>query len=924
MTTHSSNPAGRPLNRELVLSLIETAQFMGQIRFAREAALAWLAAYPGDLPINLRYARLMLKEDKAEQALAILERLTRSDPEDLEAARARLEAELKLQAHNEQRNKSKTVRRVTRTANLTDALGCVLALGGNLADTDETAIQRHAKDATTAVWSQQVRQARQALNLGALTAPKTAAILEQADQMLNPAIAANPPTPLVPATHLRLIKARGAPLQSLRTLAEFYQQRWPDCLQFQLLLADAWMNLGEPEKAVSLLHKAAANDVTGQVAARLWEGKNPYQVLWPSQLEINLDIPIPAAVAATLGWNQLPDGQNRLVSALFSPGLHLARRASAAAKGVAANISGQSQPSPEPPRPAPVVPETLVSIQSELEQIADRLNQPGLARSDGRYPVYVLLTTRQGLKTHYGAAGAAEIDSRLNRLAQVVPSRRGWRSLLFYADEGLMPDVRPARPADPWSIKLALADLDSILWRKGEMIGAVLIVGGPEIVPFHHLPNPVDDADDEVPSDNPYGTRDENYFIPEWPVGRLPGGASKDPAALLHLLDNLATRYQSASQRKAGQAWYRLWLENLFAWLRHSLTGGRSAASKRRSIGLTAAVWRSASQMVYRPIGEPRSLLVSPPLGLGSNGNGTLASARLGYFNLHGLADAVEWYGQSEPGEGDLSGANIRDYPVALRPQDVVNGGRAPEIVFSEACYGAHILGKEVEEALSLKFLQSGSQTVIGSTVTAYGAITTPLTAADFLGHAFWEEVRQGVPAGEALRRAKVALAREMHRRQGYLDGEDQKTLISFVHYGDPLAQPVEPGRLPKSILRPLKPPKGLKTVCERARPEDVTNPAPPEVTASVRKIVEQYLPGMQGARLDYCPVHTQCSGEGHTCPTAQLSPKSSPVQPADAQPDRSVVVLSKQVQMASHVHNLYARLTLDENNRLIKLVVSR
>ena len=35
---------------------------------------------------------------------------------------------------------------------------------------------------------------------------------------------------------------------------------------------------------------------------------------------------------------------------------------------------------------------------------------------------------------------------------------------------------------------------------------------------------------------------------------------------------------------------------------------------------------------------------------------------------------------------------------------------------------------------------------------------------------------------------AKVDLVREMNRRQGYLDGEDQKTLISFVLYGDPLA----------------------------------------------------------------------------------------------------------------------------------------
>jgi hypothetical protein len=55
---------------------------------------------------------------------------------------------------------------------------------------------------------------------------------------------------------------------------------------------------------------------------------------------------------------------------------------------------------------------------------------------------------------------------------------------------------------DPWKLKLALADLDQALSKKGAMIGALLIVGGPDVVPFHKLPNPTDDMDREVYSDN--------------------------------------------------------------------------------------------------------------------------------------------------------------------------------------------------------------------------------------------------------------------------------------------------------------------------------------------------------------------------------------------------------------------------------------
>lgn len=78
-------------------------------------------------------------------------------------------------------------------------------------------------------------------------------------------------------------------------------------------------------------------------------------------------------------------------------------------------------------------------------------------------------------------------------------------------------------------IQVSPCGLDDALGKRGGRIGALLIVGGDEVVPFHRLPNPTDDLDVEVLSDNPYATRDSNYFIPEWAVGRLPGGCGTDP-----------------------------------------------------------------------------------------------------------------------------------------------------------------------------------------------------------------------------------------------------------------------------------------------------------------------------------------------------------------------------------------------------------
>ena len=264
------------------------------------------------------------------------------------------------------------------------------------------------------------------------------------------------------------------------------------------------------------------------------------------------------------------------------------------------------------------------------------------------------------------------------------------------------------------------------------------------------------------------------------------------------------------------------------------------------------------------------------------------------------------------------------DYPVAIRPQDIINSGRAPEVVFSEACYGGHITGKKVEQALVLKFIQSGSQAVVGSTCTSYGSVTSPLIAADFLGQNFWSFLRQGCPTGEALRRAKISLAREMHQRQGYLEGEDQKTLISFVLYGDPLASPPGLEQQAKSVLRSLKPPARVKTVCDRRRDEDTSQPVPEEVIAYTKQVVQKYLPGMEEARIVISQEHSECHAGSHQCPTAQLGIRAKTPHPENMTPKRRVVVLSKQVASHHTIHHHYARITLDERNQMVKLVVSR
>ena len=907
-------------SRSELIALLDSAIHVGSYRFARQMALTWLAHFPGDLPVRLKYGQLLIKTGQSDQAIQHLTELCRADPEYLEGW---LLLAIALQGI------SKSLASSEHAFMLADCQSAIFALGGN-----------PSISAPLPTWADGIRQSRQSL---------IQREIEQAEERLVQVLIVDPTPPLMAVTHLQIIKATSLPEQAIQILADFYSQRFPTTIAPILFQARALMDGGESDKAVALLHQSATLDVTGQVAHRLWGSDHPYENIWPDQLEAAIDIPIPAEVAGLFGWNRLP--QKTSIST-FVP--KQATNISESTINIADQVVSQpalSNPLPqvielgEPQSriplymatgrlapPEPYTPESLRSVQFELQRVASKINKRPLGKKDGRFPVYVIFTTRQGLEKQYGSQGIADLDQAMKNVAQNITARPDWRSILIYADD---PDymsaynLSPAQPQDPWSLKLTLVDLDASLAKNGEMIGAMLIVGGPEVVPYHNLPNPVDDVDIEVPSDNPYATRDENYFVPEWPVGRLPGGNQDDAQPLIEALGRIAEHHAHLTQR-------RNWLQRL--WDRLSLRRLFSFNGKKSSWGYTAAIWRRASLSVFRPIGAPHTMYVSPPVQ--SDGDSdtkkkkrSFPIARLGYFNLHGLQDSSNWYGQRDPSEP----TDLPDYPIALRPQDVVNSGKAPKVVFSEACYGAHIAGKKVDQAIALKFITSGTQTVVGSTCTSYGSISTPLIAADLLGHAFWKFLREGLPAGEALRRAKIHFAKEMHNRQGFLDGEDQKTLISFILIGDPLAQISGSHSVSKTVIRSVHTPATVKTVCDRSGQCHVESeltqhslqenpPIPSKTLAQVKSIVEQYLPGMVDANVQYSQTHKDCSGENHSCPTSLSNTKAG----LGKITERNVVTLSKHVEKsnsssgATHTHYHYARLTIDGSGKLIKMAVSR
>ena len=507
----------------------------------------------------------------------------------------------------------------------------------------------------------------------------------------------------------------------------------------------------------------------------------------------------------------------------------------------------------------PPVPEAVKEAQRELDRVIAFLASEGPDRleaqpkgghvTEGR-DLYLIVSSRGALVAKYGRLGFEQLDSDLYRLKEAVRQHTGLGCALVYVDEeasGVGWGLKPVDARNPWQIKRLIDRVDDQVKARGGVIRYVLIVGGDRIIPFHRLSNPVDDQDADVPSDNPYACRDTNYLIPERAVGRLPDGDSEGLGFLHALIETAA----DAHRRRMGPKGLFGVLGGQITGLSHAIQALTPIRANGRGLGYSASIWRKASRAVFSVIGDDSQLRTCPPLTY--EGFRIMERPYFGYFNLHGIEDGPNWYGQRDT----LFPADYPLFPLALRPQDLSAADYADSVIFTEACYGANIVGKNVRDAMALRFLEAQALAVVGSTKVAYGSIAPPLLGADLVGRYFWEGLRAHLTAGEALRYAKANLAREMQERQGYLDGEDQKALISFVLYGDP-SLPITAihGSGPvRSVSKGVCPP----IICQRES-EAAAKYASDDLVSSVKGRIQATLPHMSDARVRAKPLPV-CDG---------------------------------------------------------------
>jgi tetratricopeptide (TPR) repeat protein len=871
------------LDRYRYLMILNAAKECQEYQFTKQATMMWLVNYPGDLYVQYHQALALAQLDNKTQAKTQFKSLVEYDPSFIEPVQAMVDLEDKP---SKKRHFERIIQFLT---------------------------QQTAPETGIAAWLRPLFRARRLFKQGDY---------EEAIVLIHQSLVKDPPSPIPAVLHLKTVyKMKNQDM--LANLCDIYYEKYPNCLQVNIIKALSDIELGKEADGVERLHWAAAHDTAAQVIQRLLGSDHRFKDMWPEKMEIYFDLPIPASISTHLGWNQLQTGTG------VSPELKQ--------KPVSTPIP--QKPAPLPSKAAPVeepairtrdIPEKFVypgnelastdekkwateedfeEIQKVFSKLAKRLKVKDLERSDNRFPVYVILSSKTQLDEVYGPNTAAVIDEQLNELTNQIGKQASWGSLLFYPDDASQMSqfgLKPVITTDAWKVKLALADLDEYLATQGEMIGALLIAGGPEIVPFHQLPNPTTDSDLEVSSDNPYSTIDENYFIPQWPVGRLPGETGSDAGLLLFQIRELIYRY--GQMIKGGKS-LRARFSSLYNWFRNLITSVGNQVTSKQSLGYSAEIWKVASCGVFSTVGRIKDLQLCPPI---NSGNLEMSDRghKIGYFNLHGVQDGPNWYGQKD----FSSGSSGPDYPVALSPDMFSETVPSPKLVFSEACYGANIIDKEHDQSISLKFLDSGTSSFVGSTGIAYGSVTLPLIAADYLAHKFYKKVLEGQAAGYALMQAKLSLAEEMTKLQGFLDGEDQKTLLSFVLFGDPLAIHDGLKSVPKPLFRAKTHP-AVRTISDSDMESSIdSSELPVDVNLQVKKMVEKYLPGLHNAQM-----HVNKS-TGHRPDDGSDSRKLR-----KSYGDRYVVTLQKSYDANQQTrHDHYARMTFDRKGKLVKFTTSR
>ena len=256
------------IDRYRFLTILNAADKCEEYQFAKQATMLWLVNYPGDLYVKFYQALSFAKSGKLKQGMLLFENLIELDPLFLEPLKSLTE----LSLMKEQNNRYQAIYNYL--------------------------IKNEQQGESQEPWLAPLWKARSRFEQGDHSS---------ALSFVHQSILKNPPTPIPAILHLNI--ANNIENQEmLNNLSDIYYEKWPKCLQLNIIKALSEMDQGKESSGVERLHWVEAQDNSGQVITRLLGADHRFKDLWPDQLEAFFDLPIPASVTSFLGWTQLNSG----------------------------------------------------------------------------------------------------------------------------------------------------------------------------------------------------------------------------------------------------------------------------------------------------------------------------------------------------------------------------------------------------------------------------------------------------------------------------------------------------------------------------------------------------------------------------------------------------------------------------------------
>ena len=350
-----------------------------------------------------------------------------------------------------------------------------------------------------------------------------------------------------------------------------------------------------------------------------------------------------------------------------------------------------------------------------------------------------LIVTDEGrMKKKYGTAWP-KIKKAIAKLV-AADAKRGIATKLVGLDSAELGKSR-AKFARPKTYKDAIDHV----WGVHGHPDYVMILGGPDIVPHQALVNPIDDGDDDVPSDLPYacdaaGSDDvKDYVGPSRVIGRLPDiPGDKDASVLVGLLENCASW-------KPGKAAFK-------------------------HFGVSADKWMKSTTLSLKALfGSGAKAFSSPKQG--PNWSKTQLAPLIHFINCHGSRVDPQFYGEKDG-----------EYPVAHVATNLPAKVASGTVGVAECCYGAELYEpRGVPAGICMHYLMEGALGFMGSTTIAYGPADDN-SDADLICRFFAGSVMKGASLGRAMLEARLKFVED----SSPLSPTELKTVGQFMLLGDP------------------------------------------------------------------------------------------------------------------------------------------